>query len=452
MGLRWTIRRRQSSNSWHGRANQLWTLQPIADDFVRLISRQSGKALDVSGASLEDGGAVVQFMSHEGTNQQWRLRPVQSPMPSRPVSTTAGALNRRRGRAGNGVTRSILPRRSARADIACPLSLRCDLGDGMRRRRREGCHRPRLIVGLFFTIGCKIVAVDGGLRLQALSGSARGAEVPALSEYGDSVRRKAVDQASAARGHQVLLRAPLGRMRRVPWRSGLAEREAIVMPQHRALVAGAARPVLARHRRRPALGRRAGQDVVPVRRALRVDLAALLVERRVVVDVRLVGVQLGDVGGDEHTLGVVPGTRFRSDRVRACRDRWCSDTLATSGFPLRSSPRAPDSACRHRPVLRDCRPCRSRRCSRRSPWAGFALMPARSGPRTPQSRRASESSALVSPPAEIPILASRPTMPSRASGTPCQKALVARSSRAAVAGFPPARRTGNRLTAALGNR
>src|SRR5688572_33426909 len=70
----------------------------------------------------------------------------------------------------------------------------------------------------------------------------------------------------------------------------------------------AARPVHAGHLSRAAVGRRAGEDVVPVRRALPVDRTAHLVKRRVVVDVRLIGVELGDVLRNEDALAVVPGT------------------------------------------------------------------------------------------------------------------------------------------------
>src|SRR5688500_963870 len=94
----------------------------------------------------------------------------------------------------------------------------------------------------------------------------------------------------------------------IPGRSRLAEGEPIVVAEHRALIAAAARPVLTGHLARPPVGRRAGHDVVAVRRALRVDLPSLLVERGVGGDVRLVGMQLGYRRGDQLALGVVPGT------------------------------------------------------------------------------------------------------------------------------------------------
>ena len=47
---------------------------------------------------------------------------------------------------------------------------------------------------------------------------------------------------------------------------------------------------------------------MPVWRALRIDRAALLVERSVVIDVRLVRVQIRNIRCDLSPLGVVPGS------------------------------------------------------------------------------------------------------------------------------------------------
>src|SRR4026209_2160498 len=77
------------------------------------------------------------------------------------------------------------------------------------------------------------------------------------------------------------------------------------MAQHRCAGA-AARPVLTRHLRRATVRRRTGENIVAVRRTLRINRPALLVERGVVVDVRLVGMKLGDVLCDQYTLHVVP--------------------------------------------------------------------------------------------------------------------------------------------------
>ncbi|WP_328432669.1 MULTISPECIES: alpha-L-fucosidase [unclassified Streptomyces] len=51
--------------------------RPFSGDIgtFRLVNRKSGKVLDVSGASTVDGGAVIQWPSSGGTNQQWKLLP-----------------------------------------------------------------------------------------------------------------------------------------------------------------------------------------------------------------------------------------------------------------------------------------------------------------------------------------------------------------------------------------
>ena len=41
--------------------------------YVRLISRNSGKALEVQGASTADGANIVQYDDWGGNNQQWQL-------------------------------------------------------------------------------------------------------------------------------------------------------------------------------------------------------------------------------------------------------------------------------------------------------------------------------------------------------------------------------------------
>ena len=38
-----------------------------------LVSRASGKCLDVSGGSLDDGASIIQWQCHGGANQNWRL-------------------------------------------------------------------------------------------------------------------------------------------------------------------------------------------------------------------------------------------------------------------------------------------------------------------------------------------------------------------------------------------
>ena len=41
--------------------------------YYRFINRNSGKAVEVQGASTSDGANVVQYSDWNGANQQWQL-------------------------------------------------------------------------------------------------------------------------------------------------------------------------------------------------------------------------------------------------------------------------------------------------------------------------------------------------------------------------------------------
>jgi len=55
----------------NGGLNQRWTLQPAADGYYNVVAGHSGKMLDVSGVSTDDGARVIQWPSNGGQNQQW---------------------------------------------------------------------------------------------------------------------------------------------------------------------------------------------------------------------------------------------------------------------------------------------------------------------------------------------------------------------------------------------
>jgi hypothetical protein len=46
---------------------------PVANGKYRIVSRQSGKVLDVTGGSTADGTNVEQWTYHSATNQQWQV-------------------------------------------------------------------------------------------------------------------------------------------------------------------------------------------------------------------------------------------------------------------------------------------------------------------------------------------------------------------------------------------
>ena len=53
-------------------ANQQFSIQDI-DGYIQLINRNSGKAVEVQGASTADGANIVQYSDWNGANQQWQL-------------------------------------------------------------------------------------------------------------------------------------------------------------------------------------------------------------------------------------------------------------------------------------------------------------------------------------------------------------------------------------------
>ena len=57
----------------HGGNNQIWILEDAGDGYYFLVSKNSGKVLDVAGASQEPGANVLQWFKHGGDNQQWKL-------------------------------------------------------------------------------------------------------------------------------------------------------------------------------------------------------------------------------------------------------------------------------------------------------------------------------------------------------------------------------------------
>ena len=59
----------------HGGENQQWRLDPAGGGAFHLIARHSGQALDVYGALLDDVTPIIQWPLHGGDNQVWTLVP-----------------------------------------------------------------------------------------------------------------------------------------------------------------------------------------------------------------------------------------------------------------------------------------------------------------------------------------------------------------------------------------
>jgi hypothetical protein len=56
-----------------GGANQQFRLADSGNGYVRLINRNSNKAVEVQNAATNNGARVVQYSDWDGPNQQWQL-------------------------------------------------------------------------------------------------------------------------------------------------------------------------------------------------------------------------------------------------------------------------------------------------------------------------------------------------------------------------------------------
>jgi hypothetical protein len=59
--------------TWVGGDNQKWKIEPSDSGYYRLTALHSGKVLDVLGASMDDGAQVIQWDWWGGGNQQWKI-------------------------------------------------------------------------------------------------------------------------------------------------------------------------------------------------------------------------------------------------------------------------------------------------------------------------------------------------------------------------------------------
>lgn len=57
----------------HGGENQLFRLDPAGPGYFRLVAWHSGKCLDIAGGSIANGAGVQQYDCHGGPNQLFRL-------------------------------------------------------------------------------------------------------------------------------------------------------------------------------------------------------------------------------------------------------------------------------------------------------------------------------------------------------------------------------------------
>jgi hypothetical protein len=60
----------------NGGTNQLWSMEPVPRDGVRIVNRHTGQCLDIPHGTSEEHVAVQQYPINGGSNQGWRLEPV----------------------------------------------------------------------------------------------------------------------------------------------------------------------------------------------------------------------------------------------------------------------------------------------------------------------------------------------------------------------------------------
>jgi endoglucanase len=58
---------------YYGGNNQQWQIVDNGAGYSQILNRNSGKALDINGASLDDGAALIQWTYYGGNNQQWSI-------------------------------------------------------------------------------------------------------------------------------------------------------------------------------------------------------------------------------------------------------------------------------------------------------------------------------------------------------------------------------------------
>jgi len=59
----------------HGGKNQKWLFKPVGEGCYLIINKLSYKCLDVSSWGTKDGTEIIQYSIHGGDNQKWLLKP-----------------------------------------------------------------------------------------------------------------------------------------------------------------------------------------------------------------------------------------------------------------------------------------------------------------------------------------------------------------------------------------
>jgi hypothetical protein len=59
--------------TWNGGNNQRWRIEQAGRGFVRIVSLASNKCIDLDNAGGDDGVNVQQWECHGRENQEWRI-------------------------------------------------------------------------------------------------------------------------------------------------------------------------------------------------------------------------------------------------------------------------------------------------------------------------------------------------------------------------------------------
>jgi hypothetical protein len=57
----------------HGGDNQAWNLLPVGGGYYKVVAKHSGKCMDVAGVDMNNGANIHQWECHGGDNQSWRI-------------------------------------------------------------------------------------------------------------------------------------------------------------------------------------------------------------------------------------------------------------------------------------------------------------------------------------------------------------------------------------------
>lgn len=86
----------------NGGTNQQFIVEPLGNNLYRIIAKNSGKALDVSGVSSKGGAPIIQWDYNNGDNQKWIIQAVENGYYKVIAKNSGKALDVNGGSQNNG--------------------------------------------------------------------------------------------------------------------------------------------------------------------------------------------------------------------------------------------------------------------------------------------------------------------------------------------------------------